>query len=197
MTYFLTFLGEFTLLCLTAIVMENAIFARGFGLSRAIAVAKRPRSVVGYGALLTLLTLLGSVLCYLVTWLLPNLPWGLMPLVYLAAMTLLYLICLVLNSWVFHNQTITHYLPVATFNCAVLGGIFLAVQAKYAFWQFVAFGLGTGIGFVLSTLLMVNGMRLLRNKQVPKAFAGLPLMLLFVGILSLAFYCLIGHPLPF
>ena len=199
MSEFLQFLSEFTILFLTAVFLENTVLVRGFGLSRAMAIAIRPRSIFIYGSLLTLISILGGVACYGVKQLFSGLPGAYLPLVYLTAHTAVYLViyAILVHTGEETRESARHYLPVASFNCAVMGSIFLALYNGYALWQFIALGLGNGIGFILATLLLLNAERVLNRTEAPRSFAGFPVMLIYVGILGLAFYSLVGHRLPF
>ena len=199
MSDFMQFLSEFVILFLTTVFLENTVFARGFGLSRAIAMTRRPRSILVYGTLLTLLTLLGGIGCYLAGHLFPAIPAYGTPLVYLAVIAAIYLVIygILTRRGSRFREEAKKYMPVATFNCAVIGGIFLALFNGYELWQFIAIGLGNGVGFVLATLLLLNADRALSRTEAPKAFAGFPLMLIYVGILAMVFYALVGHRLPF
>lgn len=82
---------------------------------------------------------------------------------------------------------------LSAFNGAVFGALFLS--SSYDLGGRVAFGLGTGIGFILASYLIAIGHDRLNSQQIPPAFRGFPITLIYVGILSLAFYGLIGHEL--
>ena len=84
----------------------------------------------------------------------------------------------------------------AAFSCAVLGTILIAFSGGYGFVKTVGFAFGSGIGYTAALLLVREGRRRIALSDVPRAFRGLPIMLLYIGILSLAIYGLIGHQLP-
>ena len=55
-------------------------------------------------------------------------------------------------------------------------------------------GIGAGFAFMLAVLLMNTAMkRIVQNKDIPKAFRGLPAVLIYGAILSLALTCLSGQ----
>ena len=68
-----------------------------------------------------------------------------------------------------------------------------------AFWstpccgQSLGFGLGSGIGYVLAVLLVTEARHRLRSKAIPEAFRGLPITLVYIGVLALAIYGFTGH----
>ena len=85
---------------------------------------------------------------------------------------------------------------MACFNTAVIGAALIAVQGILTFTHVLGFAVGSAIGFSIALFLVEEGQRVLSLRQIPKAFRGLPITLLYIGILSLAFYGLIGHQLP-
>ena len=194
-------LGEFFVFALSAIFIENAIFSRALGASRALALAKRRRHIGIYGALLTVITTTASF----ISWAINQISiyifqiTMLEPLIFITSIGIVYLIAYILIRHLCPKlfESIGYYLPIATFNCAVMGGVLLAVHQDFSLVQTLGFGFGTGIGFTLATLLILDGLDKLEGKKIPQAFKGLPLMLVYIGILSLAIYGLIGHQLPF
>ena len=59
--------------------------------------------------------------------------------------------------------------------------------------QSLGFGLGSGLGFILAVLMVTEAQRKLRGRSVPEAFRGLPITLIYIGILALAIYGFTGH----
>ena len=50
-----------------------------------------------------------------------------------------------------------------------------------------------GVGYLVAVFIVDEGRRRLRSKDVPSIFQGLPASLIYIGILSLAIYGLLGH----
>jgi Na+-transporting NADH:ubiquinone oxidoreductase subunit E/electron transport complex protein RnfA len=86
-------------------------------------------------------------------------------------------------------------LPFAAFNTFVLGIILLQTSAQYGFWETVVFTVASNIGYMISYWMLREGDRLLQNRDVPEAFRGLPVRLLYLSALAVAFYALTGHSL--
>ncbi len=84
-------------------------------------------------------------------------------------------------------------LPLATVNCCVLGTLLICANQNYTLLQTVGFSLGSGVGYLFAVLIVEEGRRRLRSKNVPTIFQGLPSSLIYMGILSLALYGLLGH----
>ena len=83
-------------------------------------------------------------------------------------------------------------LPMATFNCCVLGTLLVAASQNYNLLQSIGFGFGSGVGYLVAVLVVDEGRRRLRSKDIPHIFRGLPSVLIYIGILSLAIYGLVG-----
>ena len=52
------------------------------------------------------------------------------------------------------------------------------------------------LGFGLAVIIVGYGLTRLEYCRVPKIFRGVPIALIYLGLLSLAFYGLVGHQLP-
>ena len=63
--------------------------------------------------------------------------------------------------------------------------------------QTMGFALGSGVGYVLAVLVVREGARKMDNEDVPATFRGLPVTLLYIGILALAIYGFTGHLISF
>ena len=197
----MTFLAQFFLTAVTALIMENAVFARALGASRSRAIIRR-KTIVPFGLTLTAMTTVSSIAVWLIhTFLVKEhaVSSMLRPLLYTATITVVYLIVLLAGKHLFFKlyRKVGRMLPYATFNCALFGAIYLAMDQNYTFAKTLGFGVGSGLGFILATLLIEQGQRRMELCDVPKAFKGYPAMLLYVGIISLALYGLVGHQLPF
>lgn len=86
-------------------------------------------------------------------------------------------------------------LPFAAFNTFVSGIILLEASAQYSFWEMLVFTLGSNLGYIISNGLLREGNRRLQNSDVPAAFRGLPIRLLYLSALAVAFYAITGHSL--
>ncbi|MBC8570425.1 Rnf-Nqr domain containing protein [Zongyangia hominis] len=191
---------QFFLMALVAVFTENAIFTRALGASRALIELRSSRSTVLFGAVLTAITFLSSLLCYPANIFLRKLPYYLYlePLVFVFCIGAVYAVIHLLMSRFLPKayKRVSKMLPMATFNSALLGAILVALHQSFDLPKTLGFGLGTGIGFTFAALLICEGQKRMELSRLPRSFRGLPATLLFIGILSLAFYGLIGHQLP-
>ena len=53
--------------------------------------------------------------------------------------------------------------------------------------------MGSGLGYLLAVMLVTEAGNRLRSKAIPEAFRGLPITLIYIGVLALAIYGFTGH----
>lgn len=194
------FLIDFILLAMTAITLENAIFTRALGIDKTVFTVNRGKQILVYGGMVTVVTMLSSMVGYWLTELLASMGWSSFyrSIIYLVGMSLVYIAChfglMLLPKRIASRAN--GYLSLASFNCAVLGSVMLSAMQSYTFAQYMGFGFGTGVGFTAAYWLVVEGRRRIELSALPRSFRGFPSMVLYIGIMSLAFYGLSGHQLP-
>ncbi|MFA7057739.1 MAG: Rnf-Nqr domain containing protein [Candidatus Cloacimonadales bacterium] len=79
------------------------------------------------------------------------------------------------------------FLPLITVNCAILGISLFMVIRNYTFIQSVAFGAGSGLGWLLAIMLLAGIRSRLKEKFIPTGLQGAGMSLLITGIMALAF----------
>ena len=87
-------------------------------------------------------------------------------------------------------------LGTAVFNCAALGTLLVPANIRLDLISTVGYGIGMSLGFGLAAVIVGYGLTRLEYCRVPKIFRGVPIALIYLGLLSLAFYGLVGHQLP-
>lgn len=188
-------------LAMISVFTQNAIFDRAFGANVAIYASRKDAHVVSFSIGITIMTTLASIISYQFDGLLLPLPYGdlLMPLVYVGIISLLYVIGLLI-LWKGFPKTfykVKKYAHLAIFNCAVFGALFLNSTFGKGFAGYVGYGFGTGIGFFLACFLLNIANDRLSSEKIPKIFRGYPIMMIYIGILSLAFNVMIGYTADF
>lgn len=83
--------------------------------------------------------------------------------------------------------TLGIFLPLITVNCAIFGVSLFMVIRNYNFIQSIAFGAGSGIGWMLAILMLAAIRRKLKEKLVPSGLQGVGISLIVTGIMALAF----------
>lgn len=184
---------------LVALFTQNAIFTRGLGVSRMVQlVGDDDISSIRFGGLLCVIQVLVAPLARLANqWMEPlALRPALRPLVYVVCVAL---VCVLVSLVLARADKLPgrdHYrqvLPIAAFNSTVVGTLLVTTTQNYTLAQSLGFGLGSGLGFILAVLMVTEAQRKLRSRSLPEAFRGLPITLVYIGILALAIYGFTGH----
>mgnify|MGYP000972415338 CR=1 FL=1 len=193
---------QFFTVLLTAALFENAVFARAFGSDRTVIAENDPRTLVAFSVMIGVMTSLSAVLSLFFVHLLDE--YILVASSYqrtmpvLAAVFIIYLLYYAAAKR-FAPKYFARYkgiIPLAAFSCVVYGSVLVIVGESYTLPQSLGYGLGAGLGVFLASALLFVGRRRMELCRIPKAFLGLPSVLLYIGLLSLAFYGLLGHGLP-
>ena len=79
------------------------------------------------------------------------------------------------------------YLPLITTNCAVLGVAINNEQAEYGILTGTVNGFATAVGFTVSIVILAGIREKIEYNDVPKAFQGMPIVLLTAGLMAIAF----------
>ncbi|MCM1065798.1 MAG: RnfABCDGE type electron transport complex subunit A [Eubacterium sp.] len=79
------------------------------------------------------------------------------------------------------------YLPLITTNCAVLGVAINNEQAEYGILAGTVNGFATAVGFTISIVILAGIREKIEYNDVPKAFQGMPIVLLTAGLMAIAF----------
>ena len=118
------------------------------------------------------------------------------PLVYLACVAVVSLFEF-LVLWAargrHHGGQLLRILPAAAVNSGVLGTVLVERTQSFTLEQSMGFGLGSGLGYLLAVMLVTEADHRLRSEAIPEAFRGLPITLVYVGVLALAIYGFTGH----
>ena len=72
-------------------------------------------------------------------------------------------------------------------NCAILGVSLFMVIRDYSFLQSIAYGAGSGLGWLLAILALAGIRQKIKDKFVPTGLVGAGLSLIITGIMALAF----------
>ena len=190
--------GVFFSYAVLAIFAQNAVFTRSLGVSRLVQLVGDERTSSWWFALMLCITqVLVAPLVYFAGSFIAPLPnrAQLRPVMYLtciAAVCLFELLVLKLAKGPRSGQLI-RILPVAAINSGVLGTVLVERIQSFTLEQSLGFGLGSGLGYLLAVMLVTEAGNRLRSKAIPEAFRGLPITLVYIGVLALAIYGFTGH----
>jgi Na+-transporting NADH:ubiquinone oxidoreductase subunit E len=85
------------------------------------------------------------------------------------------------------------FLPLITVNCAIFGASLFMVIREYDFLQSLAYGAGSGIGWMLA-IVAISAIRekLQKTAKLPRGLEGPAITLIITGLLALAFLAFSG-----
>ena len=186
---------------IVAVAAQNAIFTRALGVSRLVKIVDDGSvELFKFGALLAAVQLISSLLSFFAGRALMalTLPYkaAFLPLVLVLCSAIAFFIVLLILVLPKKRALAKDYvtlLPMATFNCSILGTLLLTSTGGYTLVQSLGFSLGSALGYVLAVVLVNEGQRKIQSRSLPATFRGLPITLIYVGILALAIYGFSGH----
>ena len=190
--------GVFFSYAVLAIFAQNAVFTRALGVSRMVQLVGDDRtSSALFGMMLCITQVLVAPVAFIAGGFIAPLDnrAQLRPVMYLtciAAVCLFELLVLKLAKGPRSGQLI-RILPVAAVNSGVLGTVLVERTQSFTLEQSLGFGLGSGLGYLLAVMLVTEAQNRLRSRAIPEAFRGLPVTLIYIGVLALAIYGFTGH----
>ncbi len=191
--------AEFFSYALLAVFAQNAIFTRALGVSRLVQLVGDDRtSSVLFGLQLCITqVLMAPIAWYAGGWITPLTNRAqLRPLVYMAciaAVCVLEQLVLWAAKSLPYRSALLRIVPLAGLNSCVLGTVLVERTQSFTLGQSLGFGFGSGLGYVLAVLLVTEARHRLRSKAIPEAFRGLPITLVYIGVIALAIYGFTGH----
>lgn len=182
---------SFMLFLFATAVSQNIVLTAGFGSSMLLRITRHPKDIGVFSALLSGFAVATVAIAYPLDHFIGTGFWMklIRPLLIVGIAVLLYCITSLVLSKGFPGfyARVSRLLPLAAFNNLVIG-VALICNHSFALSIFGAIGLALGcsIGFVLLSLVTAEGIERLDNPDIPPAFRGLPVTLIYVGILALA-----------
>ena len=175
---------------LSAILTENYILVKFYGICPFMGVSKKVDTALGMGLAVTFVMALASAACWAVNLLLVALNAEYMQTV--AFILVIASIVQVVEMFLKKSvpalyKALGVFLPLITTNCAVLGVVLVNVQEGYDFLQSVINGAAGGLGFTIAIVLFASVRERVDKTDCPQAFKGFPITLISAGLLALAF----------
>ena len=189
----------------TAMAVENPVFARALGVGRETLFMKSHRSGILLGGALTWMVSVSSLLVAIVNFFMAGsgAGAGTRPIAYLIGVAAVYLLTAKVllvqikhPAWQGRVAEVGQLLPLATFNSALFGAFYISVSQNFGFFGTIGYAIGTGAGYTAALLAIYFARKRLAISAVPRSFRGLPVLLVYMGLVSLALYGLIGRVLP-
>ncbi|MBP3305626.1 MAG: electron transport complex subunit RsxA [Oscillospiraceae bacterium] len=176
---------------LSAILTENFILVKFYGICPFMGVSKKTDTALGMGMAVTFVMAIASAACWAVDTLI-LVPLSLEYMQTVAFILVIASIVQVVEMFLKKSvpalyQALGVYLPLITTNCAVLGVALVNVQKGYSFLLSVLNGAAGGVGFTVAIVLFASVRQRVQDSQCPKSFQGFPIALIAAGLLALAF----------
>jgi len=176
---------------ITAIFINNIVFAQFLGICPFIGVSKKISSALGMGAAVTFVITLATVVAWLLQYyVLDPLNLGfLQTIVFILVIAFLVQMLEIVMKKIVPSlyQSLGVFLPLITTNCAVLGVAILVIQKGFNLMESVTYGFSTALGFTLALWIFAGIREQLALADVPKGMKGVPVALICAGILAMAF----------
>ncbi len=186
---------------LAAVLTENFITVKTYGICPFLGVSKKTSSAVGMGVAVTLVMAIATAVTY------PIYKFVMVPLKieFLEIIFFIFIIASLVQMLEKIIQKLSPslygamgiYLPLITTNCAVLGvtelvignmdAVYGSVSAAAAYGLSVLYAFAAGIGFTLVMIIMSGMREKLNCYKTPKALAGFPIAMVTASFICMAF----------
>lgn len=192
---------EFFIIIISAIFVNNILLAQFLGICPFLGVSNKISTATGMSGAVCFVITLATVVTYLInSYLL--VPFGLeflqtiaFILVIAALVQMVEIILKKISPSLY--QALGIFLPLITTNCAVLGVAITVVTKQFTFGggeahmlnlgEATVYALATSLGYGLAMILFAGLREHLAQNDVPKPFQGLPIALITVSIMAMAF----------
>ena len=192
---------EYFLIFVSAIFVNNILLAQFLGICPFLGVSNKLSTATGMSGAVCFVITLATVVTYLLNQYL-LVPFGLeflqtisFILVIAALVQMVEIVLKKISPSLY--QALGIFLPLITTNCAVLGVAITVVTKEFSLGgaaphmfnlgEAVVYAVATSLGYGLAMCLFAGLREHLAGNDVPKAFKGLPIALITVGIMAMAF----------
>lgn len=191
---------EILLIIISAVFVNNVVLAQFLGICPFLGVSNKLSTATGMSAAVCFVITLAT----LVTYLLNNFVLVPLQLEFLQTISFILVIAALVQmvEIVLKKvspslyQALGIFLPLITTNCTVLGVAINVVTKEFTFGQVahmlnlgeaVLYAFATSVGYGLAMVLFAGMREQLALSSVPKSFRGIPIALITVSILAMAF----------
>ena len=166
-----------------------------------ITISRNRKNIFGFGLCVTYITAITGIICYFLDKYINynELSYIYKPFIYVLILGIVYIVTLLCLWKLFYKvfKKLKKYVHISAFNCAVLGAMFLNSEYCVTLPEYLFHGLGIGLGFIFAVYMVAIVYDRIYSQTAPYCFRGYPLLLIYIGILSMAFYGLINRQLTY
>lgn len=185
-------ISDLLLLMFASALVSNVILSQFLGICPFLGVSKKIDTAAGMGMAVTFVMTLASLVTTLVNkYLLVrfNMEYLQTIVFILVIAAFVQFVEMFLKRFVKSlYRSLGVYLPLITTNCAVLGIALTNVQKEYSVLTSVVSGFATALGFTIAIVILAGLREKMEYNDIPKAFKGMPIVLLTAGLMAIAFY---------
>lgn len=191
---------EYLIIIISAIFVNNILLSQFLGICPFLGVSNKLSTAAGMSGAVCFVITLATVVTYIInryllaTFELEFLQTISFILVIAALVQMVEIVLKKVSPSLY--QALGIFLPLITTNCAVLGVAITVVTKEFSFGgsahtlnlgEATVYALATSIGYGLAMILFAGLREHLALNNVPKAFRGLPIALITVSIMAMAF----------
>ncbi len=175
---------------ISAAFVNNVVLSRFLGLCPFLGVSKKTSTALGMGAAVVVVITVATAITYWINHALLG-----ERLSYLRTIVFILIIAGLVQSVEIIlkkkapalYKALGVYLPLITTNCAVLGVAIDCAQKEFSFAESMIYAVGTSVGFLVAIALMAGIRERIEHNKIPKAFRGMPIVLVTAGLMAIAF----------
>ena len=182
---------EMILILIGSALVNNVVLSQFLGLCPFLGVSKKTKTAASMGAAVIFVIMIASAVTYAVHYMV-LVPLGMeymqtivFILVIAALVQMIEMMLKKVSPAIYSALGV--YLPLITTNCAVLGVAITNIQNGSTFGESMMNSLGTSIGFLVAIVIMAGIRERLEGNDIPKAFQGMPIVLITSGLMAIAF----------
>ena len=182
---------EMILVLIASALVNNVVLSQFLGLCPFLGVSKKTKTAASMGAAVIFVIMIASAVTYgihygiLVTLGMEYMQTIVFILVIAALVQLVEMLLKKISPPLY--QALGVYLPLITTNCAVLGVAINNIGNGSNFGESMMNSLGTSVGFLIAIVIMAGIRERLEGNDIPKAFQGMPIVLITSGLMAIAF----------
>lgn len=193
---------EYILIIISAIFVNNIVLAQFLGICPFLGVSNKLSTATGMSGAVCFVITLATVVTFLINkyLLLPFHLEFLQTIAFILVIAALVQMVEIVLKKIAPSlyQALGIFLPLITTNCAVLGVAITVVTKEFTIGgqflgllnlgQATVYALATSLGYGLAMVLFAGLREHLAGNNVPKSFQGLPIALITVSIMAMAFF---------
>ena len=191
---------EYFLIIISAIFVNNIVLAQFLGICPFLGVSNKLSTATGMSMAVCFVITLATLVTYLINkyLLIPFNITFLQTIAFILVIAALVQMVEIVLKKVSPSlyQALGIFLPLITTNCAVLGVAINVVTKEFNYGgvahmlslgESIVYAVGIALGFAMALVIFAGIREHLALNNVPKAFKGVPIAIISVGILALAF----------